>query len=114
MTNVEKQLGNILDLAAQNEVVQKRNENTSSIKMQREAYYETTSLQVFPLQDLAMEYLDEMLKEYIGGTITTTHSRQPLHHGDDNDRVKMSIAYVGMGIRRIHHCAREGKHTKAT
>ena len=62
----EKQLDEILKLAAHSEIVQKRRGHTSIQNIQREAYHDVTSLRVFPLQDLAMDYLDEMMKDYLG------------------------------------------------
>ncbi|KAL7541997.1 hypothetical protein ACHAXR_011661 [Thalassiosira sp. AJA248-18] len=73
LTTTEKELGNILHLAAHNEVVQKRSDHTNMKKMQLEAYHDVTSLKTFPLQDLAIEYLDAKL---------ALPSCQSLHHED--------------------------------
>ena len=64
----EKQLGNLLQLASHNETVQKRHEYTTAQKIQRDAYHSVTSLAMFPLQDMAMENYNKMMKEYLGGT----------------------------------------------
>lgn len=66
MTATQKQLDEILHLAARNEVVQRRHEFTSIQKLQREAYHEVTTLKIFPLQDLAIEFFSDMMKEYLG------------------------------------------------
>ena len=63
----EKQLGDLLQLASHNETVQKRHEYTTVQKIKRDAYHSVTSLTVFPLQDMAMENYNEMMKEYLGG-----------------------------------------------
>ncbi|KAL7550512.1 hypothetical protein ACHAWF_013751 [Thalassiosira exigua] len=67
LTTSEKELEDILRLV-------KRREYTSGQRLQREAYTDVTSLKVFPLQNLAMEYLDEMMNEYLGKASSTTKS----------------------------------------
>ena len=62
-TYSEQQLDNILNLASKNEVVQKRREFTSKHKAKEDAYDDVTQFRIFPLQDLAMDFLDEMTKE---------------------------------------------------
>lgn len=69
MTATQKQLDEILHLAARNEVVQRRHEFTSIQKLQREAYHEVTAIKIFPLQDLAIEFFSDMMKEYFGHAV---------------------------------------------
>ena len=64
LTPSERELHNILQSAAHNEVVQKRHDYTSVQKIQRDAYHEVTKFCVFPLQDPAMEFLAAMQEEY--------------------------------------------------
>jgi len=90
-TAAEKQLDNLLHLAARNEVVQKRHEFTAVQKNQREAYHSMTSFKVFPLQDLAMEYLTEMMKDYLGYAKLTLQPGQPSRREDIVDRVKNKL-----------------------
>jgi hypothetical protein len=59
-----EQLTAILHLAAHNEVVQKRVTFTSGVKRQRDEYYDITKYRVFPLQELAFDFLNEMKKDY--------------------------------------------------
>ena len=80
LTTAEKQLSNILQLAARNEVVQKRHEFTSIVNLKRDAYREVTKYKIFPLQNMAIEYLAEMKRDYIGHVNDTTECCEPLKH----------------------------------
>ena len=68
----ERRLDDLLQLAANNEVVQKRHQYTVVQKLKRETYHEVTSLDTFPLQDLAMTKYNEMLSE--NSSASTTHA----------------------------------------
>ena len=68
----EKQLNNILNSAARNEIVQKRHEYTSTQKIERDAYHKVTCLEVYPLQDLAMDKYNQMMNDYNLSSIDTT------------------------------------------
>jgi hypothetical protein len=59
-TAAEKQLNQLLSEASKNEVVQKRKEYSSTQNNQRDVYHDITSLKTFPLQDLALSYLEEL------------------------------------------------------
>lgn len=59
-SQAEKQLKQLLNEASKNEVVQKRKEYSSSQNNLRDLFHEVTSLKVFPLQDLALRYLEEL------------------------------------------------------
>lgn len=59
-SQAEKQLKQLLNEASKNEVVQKRKEYSSTQNNLRDVFHEVTSLKVFPLQDLALSYLEEL------------------------------------------------------
>ena len=59
-SQAEKQLEQLLNEASKNEVVQKRKEYSSTQNNLRDVFLEVTSLKVFPLQDLALSYLEEL------------------------------------------------------
>ena len=59
----EKQLDNLLSSAARNEIVQKRHEYTSTQKLERDAYHKVTCIEVYPLQDLAMDKYNELMND---------------------------------------------------
>lgn len=58
-----EQLTAILHSAAHNELEQKRVKFTSGVKRQRDEYYDVTEYRVFPLQELAFDFLNEMKKD---------------------------------------------------
>ncbi len=62
----QRQLDEILHLAARNEVVQRRHEFTTIQNLQRETYREVTKFLIFPLQNLAFECFNDMMGEYLG------------------------------------------------
>lgn len=68
----ERRLDDLLQLAANNEVVQNRHQYTIVQKLQRETYHNVTSLDTFPLQDLAMTKYNEMLNE--NSSASTKHA----------------------------------------
>ena len=59
-TQAEKQLKQLLSDASKNEIVQKRKEYSSIQNNMRDVFHAVTSLKTFPLQDLALSYLDEL------------------------------------------------------
>lgn len=59
-SQTEKQLKQLLNEASKNEVVQKRKEYSSTQNNLRDVFHEVTSLKVFPLQELALSYLEEL------------------------------------------------------
>eukprot|EP00984_Skeletonema_dohrnii_P016347 scaffold7240_cov64-Skeletonema_dohrnii-CCMP3373.AAC.1 len=59
-THAEKQLKLLLSEASKNEIVQKRKEYSSTQNTQRDVYNDVTSLTTFPLQDLALRFLEEL------------------------------------------------------
>lgn len=65
-SHAEKQLHDLLRLAAKNEVVQKRKVYSSTQNNRRDAYTAVTTLKTFPLQDLALCCVDELTREYLG------------------------------------------------
>ena len=58
-----EQLAAILHSAAHNEVEQNRVKFTSGVKRRRNEYYDVTEYKVFPLQELAFDFLNEMKKD---------------------------------------------------
>ncbi|KAL9183428.1 hypothetical protein ACHAXT_004284 [Thalassiosira profunda] len=73
-------LNTILQLAAQNEVVERRKQYTTSHKAKMQAYRDVTSFRIFPLQDMATEYLEEMQSNL--QTEHTNYKRRKIKHGD--------------------------------
>jgi len=59
-THAEKQLKQLLSEASKNEIVQKRKGYSSTQNTQRDVYNDVTSLKTFPLQDLALRFLEEL------------------------------------------------------
>ena len=66
LTPAERQLVEVLRLASKNEILQKRKQHTDLQKVRLEAYHDVTSFKMFPLQDLAMSYLNEMIADHLG------------------------------------------------
>eukprot|EP00956_Cyclotella_meneghiniana_P025623 scaffold53750_cov52-Cyclotella_meneghiniana.AAC.3 len=64
-SRAEKHLEGLLHEASKKEVLQKRKEFTTVVNVQLDAYESVTSFRIFPLQDLAMEFLDGMMKDYL-------------------------------------------------
>jgi len=81
----EKQLNNILNSAARNEIVQKRHEYTSTQKLERDAYHKVTCLEVYPLQDLAMDKYNQMMNDYNLSSIDTTTKDGDINTDDGID-----------------------------
>lgn len=113
-TPSEKQLHNILLQASENEVMNKRQEFASVLKVQRDAYEDVTSFRIFPLQDLAMDFLDGMTKEYLGGNVSTRtqqSSYQPKQTGpEDTEQDNEDDAEHSSKRQKMHQCTDTLRH----
>ncbi|KAL3799237.1 hypothetical protein HJC23_012962 [Cyclotella cryptica] len=75
ISHTEKYIDDLLLQASNNEVVLKRKNFTQIQNIRLEAFAEVTSFRIFPLQSLAMEFLDEMMKDYLGEALQSCQSR---------------------------------------
>ena len=62
-TAAERQLKQILEDATRNERAEKRRKVADDIKQKRRLYHNATALRLFPLQDMALDFLDELLQK---------------------------------------------------
>lgn len=131
-TQAEKQLNRLLSEASKNEVLQKRKEFSSTQNSQRDVYHDITSLKTFPLQDLALSYLEELqnteqkpcsaskkqktcvsapretyISEFLSGSMSALWSMEPRIFAEETSTTGKRRYIVGHLGRFLQHYWRE-------
>lgn len=76
-TAAERQLQHILEDATRNERAEKKRKVAGDIKQKRQLYHDATSLRLFPLQDMALDFLDELLQKQKKGQMGRRQNLPP-------------------------------------
>ena len=80
-TAAERQLQQILEDATRNERAEKKRKVAGDMKQERQLYHDATALRLFPLQGMALDFLDELLQKTGPG----------LGHADDSPSALYSM-----------------------